>query len=193
VKQTVSSRKSHWLFLNEHNLTHNPGEKMQAKTQRALYRRKIVEPLKGFLEQGLTSKELAMSIAFGVTLGTIPVLGVTTVLCALAAIMLKLNLPVIQFANYLVYPLQILLLAPFYYVGGLFFNVQQRIDFDVLRSMLTENTYKETITMLFDSTIYAVFAWLLISPILLALSYATLKPVLVRINSRSSRLRFIRR
>jgi uncharacterized protein (DUF2062 family) len=193
VKQTVSNRKSHWLFLNENNLTHNPGKKMQAKTQRAFYRRKIIEPLKGFLEQGLTSKELALSIAFGVTLGTIPVLGVTTVLCALAAILLKLNLPVIQFANYLVYPLQILLLAPFYYVGELFFNVKQRIDIDVLRSMLTENTYKETITMLFDSTIYAVFAWLLISPILLALIYAALKPVLVRINSRSSRLKFIRR
>ena len=120
-------------------------------------------------------------------------LGVTTALCALAAILLRLNLPVIQFASYLVYPLQILLLAPFYYMGGLFSNAQQNIDIDVLRSMLTENTYKETITMLLDSTIYAVFAWLLISPILLALIYATLKPVLVRINSRSSRLKFKRR
>ena len=166
---------------------------MKIKTLQAFWRRKIIGPLEGFLKQGLNSKELALSIAFGVTLGTIPVLGVTTVLCALAAILLRLNLPVIQFANYLVYPLQILLLAPFYYMGGLFSSAQQNIDIDVLRSMLTENTYKETINMLLDSTIYAVFAWLLISPILLALIYATLKPVLVRINSRSSRLKFKRR
>jgi uncharacterized protein (DUF2062 family) len=160
---------------------------------RVFNRQKFIEPLKGFLKQGLSYKDLALSIAIGVTLGTIPVLGVTTILCALAAIVLRLNLPVIQFANYLVYPLQIVLLVPFYYLGDLFFGARGDLSFDSLKDMLTGITHKETMTMLFDSTLNAVGAWLLISPLVLILLYGGLKPILIRINSRSSRSKFRQR
>jgi uncharacterized protein (DUF2062 family) len=160
---------------------------------RVFNRQKFIEPLKGFLKQGLSYKDLALSIAIGVTLGTIPVLGVTTILCALAAIVLRLNLPVIQFANYLVYPLQIVLLVPFYYLGDFFFGARGDLSFDSLKDMLTGITHKETMTMLFDSTLNAVGAWLLISPLVLILLYGGLKPILIRINSRSLRSKFKQR
>jgi uncharacterized protein (DUF2062 family) len=163
------------------------------KTQPNLWIRKIIEPLQDFLTQGLGCEKLSLSIALGIILGTFPVLGMTTILCMLAALTLRLNLPVIQFANYFVYPLQILLLVPYYRLGSLVFNARQKIDFDTLRHVLTAGTYKEMITMLLDSTLNAIGAWLLISPLVLALLYAGLKPVLVRLNSRSSRLRFLRR
>ncbi len=147
----------------------------------------------GFLTQGLSSQKLALSLAFGITLGTFPLLGVTTILCTLAALILKLNLPVIQFANYLVYPLQILLLVPYYHLGNLLFDVQQNIDFNTLRNMLTGSTLKEMITMLVESTLYAVGAWLLISPLAMVLLYTGLKPALIRLNFSSSRLKFYRR
>jgi hypothetical protein len=145
------------------------------------------------LTQGLSCKKLALSLAFGLTLGTFPVLGVTTILCTLAALILKLNLPVIQFANYLAYPLQIILLVPYYHLGELLFNAQQIIDFDTLRNVLTGSTYKEMIIMLLDSTLYAVGAWLLISPLTLALLYTGLNPVLVRLDYASSRFKLFRR
>jgi uncharacterized protein (DUF2062 family) len=160
---------------------------------RVFNRQKITEPLKRFLKQGLNYRDLALSIAIGVTLGTMPVLGVTTILCALAAIVLRLNLPVIQFANYLAYPLQIVLLVPFYYLGDLFFGARVNLRFDSLKDVLTGITHKETMTMLFDSTLNAVGAWLLISPLVLILLYGGLKPVLIRINSRSSRSNFKQR
>ena len=165
---------------------------MANQTLRVIASRKIFEPLGRFLAQGLSAKEMALSIAIGVTLGTMPVLGIATILCALAAIVLRLNLPVIQFANYLVYPLQITLLAPFYYLGDLFFGGQQEMRFETLKDMLSGMTNKETITMIFDATLNAIGAWLIISPIILALLYAALKPVLIRIHARSSRLKFIR-
>jgi len=168
-------------------------EKMPIETVHTFSERKIVEPLKGFLTQGLGSNELALSIAFGVTIGTMPVLGVTTILCGLVAIILRLNLPVIQFANYLVYPLQVVLLAPFYYFGNLFFGGRQDMRFDTLKDVLTGIPHKETITMLLESTLHAIGAWLLISPLILILLYAALKPALVRVQSRSSKRKFIRR
>jgi uncharacterized protein (DUF2062 family) len=164
-------------------------QEVSAKMTRVFIKRKIIEPLKRFLKQGLSYKKLALSISIGVTLGTMPVLGVTTILCVLAAIVLRLNMPVIQFANYLAYPLQIIMLVPFYYLGDLFFGARGNLRFDSLKDVLTGITHKETMTMLFDSTLNAVGAWLLISPLVLIILYRALEPVLIRINSRPSRLK----
>ncbi|MGD8889803.1 MAG: DUF2062 domain-containing protein [Desulfobacterales bacterium] len=158
-----------------------------------LWRKKIIEPLNGFLRQGLSAKKLTLCLALGITIGTFPVLGMTTILCTLAALIFKLNMPVIQFANYLVYPLQIVLLVPFYYLGDLFFNAHKSVDIDTLRTMLIEGTNKEMIMKLLDSTLYAVGAWLLISPLVLALLYKGLKPIMVRLSLTSPRLKFLRR
>ncbi len=77
-------------------------------------RRKIVNPILDLLRQGITPEKIALSIALGLTLGVAPVLGSTSILCLLAAFVLGLNLPAIQLVNYLVYPLQLALLAPFF-------------------------------------------------------------------------------
>ncbi|MGD8948490.1 MAG: DUF2062 domain-containing protein, partial [Desulfobacterales bacterium] len=60
-----------------------------------LWRKKIIEPLNGFLRQGLSAKKLTLCLALGITIGTFPVLGMTTILCTLAALIFKLNMPVI--------------------------------------------------------------------------------------------------
>jgi uncharacterized protein (TIGR03437 family) len=67
--------------------------------------RKIVLPIIDLLRQGITPEKVALSIALGVTLGIFPVLGSTTILCAAAAVVLRLNLPAIQAVNYLIYPI----------------------------------------------------------------------------------------
>ncbi len=58
--------------------------------------------------------------------------------------------------------------------------------------MLTGSMLKEIITMLFDSTLY-VAAWLLISPLAMALLYMGLKPAMVRPDLSSSRIKPYRR
>ena len=154
--------------------------------------KKILEPLKAFVNQGISSRQLSLSIAFGLTLGTIPILGVTIVLCTLAALTLRLNQPIIHFANLVVSPLQMTLLAPYYYLGNLLFSTQNKIDFGTLKSLLTGNSYREVIIMLLDSTLYAVGAWLVLSPLMLALVYIGLKPILVRLDSVLSRSKYKR-
>jgi hypothetical protein len=83
--------------------------------------------------------------------------------------------------------------VPFYYLGDLFFNAHKSVDIDTLRTMLIEGTNKEMIMKLLDSTLYAVGAWLLISPLVLALLYKGLKPIMVRLSLTSPRLKFLRR
>jgi uncharacterized protein (DUF2062 family) len=159
----------------------------------SLLKSKLIRPLQAFLAQGLSCEKLALSIALGLVLGTFPVLGITTVLCMLTALALRLNMPVIQFANYFAYPLQIVLLVPYYNLGGLVFNARHNVNLDTLKNLLTGNNYKEIITMLSDSTLNAIGAWLLISPLALALLYTGLRPVLVRLKSNASRSKLRRR
>lgn len=85
--------------------------------------KKIYDPLLGQLKQGVTPAKLAQSVAFGVVLGSLPVIGVTTSLCLLAATIFKLNHVAIQTVNYLVYPVQIALIIPFLRMGEWIFGV----------------------------------------------------------------------
>jgi uncharacterized protein (DUF2062 family) len=74
------------------------------------------------LSHGMSPHAIALSVALGFVLGVFPILGCPTILCGLAAIMLRLNLPAVQFVNYLVYPLQIALLLPFIRLGERLFH-----------------------------------------------------------------------
>lgn len=75
------------------------------------------------LRQGTTPEALALAIALGLTIGIFPILGATTLLCAVAAQRLALNQPVIQAVNYVAYPAQLALLLPFYRAGEMAFGV----------------------------------------------------------------------
>ena len=63
-----------------------------------------MDPILELLRQGVTPEKIALSLAFGLGLGIFPVLGVSTILCTVAAIVLRLNLPAIQLVNYLAAP-----------------------------------------------------------------------------------------
>jgi uncharacterized protein (DUF2062 family) len=62
-------------------------------------------------------RQLAFTLALGFAIGCIPLLGVTTGICALLAMLLRLNMPAIQAANWVAMPLQVVLLIPFLRLG----------------------------------------------------------------------------
>ncbi len=86
------------------------------------WRRRVLGVILKQLKQGITPDKIALTLALGTVLATFPILGSTTILCGLAAAALKLNQPIIQLANWLGYPLQILLLIPFYRMGEWLFS-----------------------------------------------------------------------
>src|SRR5262249_31861133 len=83
----------------------------------SFFYRRILRPIIELLRQGVTPEKMALSLALGVALGVFPALGWTTTLCAIAALVLRLNLPAIQIVNYFMYPAQIALLIPFFRLG----------------------------------------------------------------------------
>ena len=83
---------------------------------------KLTRLMIGLLVQGITPHKVALTVALGVVLGVTPVLGTTIASCTLVALVFRLNLPLIQLANNLVYPLQLLLLIPFVQAGQWLFR-----------------------------------------------------------------------
>jgi uncharacterized protein (DUF2062 family) len=72
--------------------------------------------------QEAPAEAIALCIALGFALGVCPVVGCPTILCTLAAILLRVNLPAIQFVNYFVSPLQLTLMIPFVRLGAWLFR-----------------------------------------------------------------------
>ena len=83
------------------------------------------------LLQGISPNRLAITLAVGFVLGCIPVVGLPTVICALLAAALRLNLPAIQFANYLAMPFQLALVVPFVRIGGKLAPAAARSNLDM--------------------------------------------------------------
>jgi uncharacterized protein (DUF2062 family) len=135
------------------------------------------------LKEGMSLKKITLCITLGITLGIFPVLGMTTLLCTLAALAFRLNLPAIQLVNYMVYPVQLALLVPFYSAGSWLFDQQGlRISGENLLAMI-QNDFWGSMTSLWNLTLYAIFTWTVICPILLVVLYLFLKPAVSAINS----------
>jgi uncharacterized protein (DUF2062 family) len=139
---------------------------------------KILDTIGKYLREGKSTKKVSACIALGITLGIFPVLGTTTLLCAAAAIVFRLNLPLIQIINYAVYPLQLILLAFFYGAGGWLFTDRSSAYSGLEIVEMLQDDMWGSITALWDLTLSAVMLWLLTGPILALLLYTVLKPAI---------------
>jgi len=143
--------------------------------------RRIARPILELLGQGITPEKMALSVALGVALGVFPVLGTTTALCALAALILRLNLPAIQIVNYFVYPLQIALLIPFFRMGEKLFSAPHLpLSITQIVAMAQASFWGAT-RFLWTTIWHSIVAWCLIAPVFVAVEYGILVPLLRRV------------
>lgn len=137
-----------------------------------------------WLRQGISPRRLALTLALGFAIGCIPVVGIPTVLCAALAIVLRLNQPAIQAANYAAMPLQILLIVPFMKLGKWMFGFGP--SYPQVSDWLTR-------VLVFSPAIHAIrlagqalFGWMLIAVPAVGLLWLTLTPMLRQIPAISS-------
>jgi uncharacterized protein (DUF2062 family) len=156
---------------------------------RELFHRRVVAPIVALLTQGISPEKIALSLAFGIVLGIFPVLGSTTVLCAVAALICQLNLPAIQLVNYLIYPVQLLLLVPFIRMGEKLFRVAPlQLSLSQILAMVRADL-PHAISTLWVAEVHAISAWLLIASPVSFLIYFLLSRALGQLaaSSRSRR------
>jgi len=140
--------------------------------------RRVSTPILDLLRQGVTPEKVAAAIAVGVIVGVFPVIGATTLLCGLLAVGLGLNLPLIQLVNYLMYPLQLILLIPMLQWGQRLFGAPALpITLPKVFQMIQASVWN-TIATLGGATARGIVVWLLASCVAAPVIYFCLLPVL---------------
>jgi len=143
----------------------------------ALYN-KWLDPFVNLLKQGISPEKLALTIALGIILGVTPVIGSTTMLCAAAALALGLNLPAIQLVNGIVYPLQFVMLIPYYRLGAWMFRADaSSISLGGVLELIKMGVI-HAIRTLWVVTIHALAAWLVSGTVVAFLLYLALVPLI---------------
>lgn len=132
-----------------------------------------------WMRQGISPQRLALTLALGFAIGCIPVVGIPTFLCAALALMLGLNLPAIQAANYAAMPLQLLLIVPFVHLGGRIYAFGPGQSFDA-RALL-HSSLTATVSQMGGLAGRALLGWLLIAIPAVALMTVLLIPLLRRV------------
>jgi uncharacterized protein (DUF2062 family) len=147
-------------------------------------RRALLEPLLALLRQGTSPTKLALSLAFGLGLGVFPVLGLSTVLCTVAALALRLNLPAIQLVNYAAAPLQLLLIIPFVRVGEHLLGAPpEPLSIKAGLALLAAGVLR-AVHVLWGAILHAALGWIAVGPVAIVLLYLLIRPLLERAAAR---------
>jgi uncharacterized protein (DUF2062 family) len=121
-----------------------------------------------WLRQGMSPRRLALTLALGLAVGCIPVVGIPTLVCAALALTLRLNLPAIQAANYVAMPLQLILIVPFIKLGGWLLRSGKSAGAPILH-----NSALGVLTQMGGFAGQALLAWLVIAvPAVLMMTFA---------------------
>lgn len=150
----------------------------------AWVQRQLITPLFQLLRQGITPEKIALSIAVGAVLGSMPFLGVTTTLCFIIAYLLRLNPVAIQLVNYLMYPVQLALFIPFIRAGERLFHAHHLpLTISQLQHLIESNV-TQAVQILWTALWHAVTVWAAVAPFAIAILYICLTPVLRHLAAR---------
>jgi uncharacterized protein (DUF2062 family) len=147
-----------------------------AQRLRLLWRRiasPVAKRLHAVMSSGLTPQKCALTLCIGIALGTMPIVWGTTLLCIALAHIFRLNHVALQSVNYLLYPLQLALLIPFFKLGAWLFPWGPPIPQHLLSSLI-RHPGMDSLDMLGWITLKSLAAWLVTVLPLTLIAYATL-------------------
>jgi hypothetical protein len=145
---------------------------------RAFLQRRLADPLMTLLRQGVTPREIALCLALGTVIGLIPILGVSTALCALVALLLRLNMPAIQLVNYLLTPLQLMLIIPLLRFGEHLAGAPRYpVTLESGLTLLSQGVI-DAIRILASAIAHATLGWVVLAPPLAFALFRVLEPFL---------------
>ena len=139
-----------------------------------IWKNKATDKIKLFLKQGVTPEKLALSLSLGITVGIIPLYGLTSLLITLVALGFRLNFAITHAVHYIVHPLQIALIIPFLKLGEIFYG-DSLFPYSIKKIIYMLNTdLWGTLNNFWTAYLSAFFIWLIISGPLFLLLYRIL-------------------
>ena len=162
---------------------------MAVPRARTFWERRVRDPIVVQLTQGITPEQIALTIAAGSACALFPVFGVTSILCFLVALALRLNQPIIQVLNQVLLPLHIATFLLCVRLGERLFGVPaaDRLMLDPwkIHKQYFEDFWTHPIQALIaylkdngDSVFYSIVAWAILVPVYVPLVYAIALPLM---------------
>lgn len=144
---------------------------------RQYFTRKLIHPLLKLITQGVAPKRLALTVAFGVVISLFPVFGLSFFLSLASALLLRLNIAVLQLINYFMYPLWLLLFIPFLSAGNMLFDEPAiQLSFEEIEHLYAQDL-KHAIKVLGMAHVRAVLVWAATAPIIGTCTYYLTLPL----------------
>lgn len=128
------------------------------------YKVKFLKTIRKLLTEGVTPEKLGITVMLGFLFGIIPILGINSLILATIALRWRLNMVIIQIINYAVYPLQLILIVPFYKSGQWIFRTQGSSNFAIsdFKELFSTNFFHTASEFSF-MILKGLSVWLLIS------------------------------
>lgn len=146
--------------------------------------KKVTSTIVEQIKMGVTPEKLTQSVIAGIIIGIIPYLGTSTVLAALVATKMKLNHIVTQTVNYLMYPVQIIMI-PIYIKGvGVIFDVGDApVRPDLIYKQFMESP--SIFTMKYGLIgFYSFFVWAFLGLIIYFVFYSIILKAIIKFKER---------
>ena len=143
-------------------------------TWRQNWQRRLLLPLRGLLDNGLTRRRLAWALAVGALVGSMPLAWGTSLLCLGSALLFGLNPVAVQVGNFAAWPLQFFLAYPYLRLGSAWFRPAAAASptGNLLQTLALANGA-------------ALGAWAVTAPLFLPLFYATSRLLLATLSKGS--------
>ncbi|HEX3799392.1 MAG TPA: DUF2062 domain-containing protein [Verrucomicrobiae bacterium] len=150
---------------------------------RSFWQRRVVDVIVGQLKQGITPEKVSLTIALGVTLAMFPIMGSTTLLCGLVAFALKLNQPIIQLVNWLMYPVQLSTILVYVRIGE-WITRAQRVPFSIPELLKKFKESPANFMREFGMTgLHGIIGWVVVAPFVAAALYFILLPAMRKLSN----------
>jgi uncharacterized protein (DUF2062 family) len=142
------------------------------------YLKKIRSKLVSLFKQGLSPKQLALSISISILISIFPIFGITTIVLTCIALPLKLNLPIAIALSYIVEPLKLLLMIPFINIGASLLGTEHAlITFEAIKTSYQTDFFK-TLSFLSYELLCGAIGWAITAIPFLIVFYLFLEMVL---------------
>lgn len=148
------------------------------------WRRRIVEPLRRQLTQGVAPDRLAFTLGLGTACSLFPFLGFTSLLNLGAGLALGLNQPVLQTLNQLLTPVQLGMIFVYIRTGEWLWRAQDdRFTLAEMLQTFRDASLGEFLQRFGWAGLHAFTAWAITAPLLVAGLTWLLRPVFRRMAS----------
>ncbi len=158
-----------------------PRSPFPAQPAAGFWRRRLLQPILHQLTRGVTPDKVAATLAVGTICSLFPFLGFTSLLNLAAGLVLRMNQPLLQVLNQLLGPVQLVLILVYVRAGELIWG-QATGGFTVSEMIrqFHELSLGQFLVHFGQAGLHALSAWLLTSPVLAAVIYFAVRPLLRR-------------